>query len=350
MEGDKTAFKWVRMDGKFATNMPNPNVGTASIETDTHGNVLWVALDHDAHRIGYVLSPKLYEKYGDNITEEQAKHEAVQAMKPFSLEIERLDWMTCYGIGQRVAERFHFNDYVLLARDAGQTHSSGVAQGMNTGVHDATNLSWKLAGTVKGWYKPSVLQTYEDERRPSAQKLIEIDKSLAANSTPDEVLAMIMEETVPFTVGLGINYTKTALNNRCSKPGAQIGRIRLYEANKAAGRWTILVFAGNTALTAPSFARLREALALETSFAKRYAHIVDLITIVPGIAYSAWTALEGPAIGKMLLDPDFQAHERYGVLHESGAIVVLRPDTVLGFAADFDCVEEVDKYFTEICT
>ncbi|KKY22222.1 putative pentachlorophenol 4 [Diplodia seriata] len=149
MEGDKTAFKWVRMDGKYNTDMPFPDAGAVSIETESHGNVLWVRLDHDACRIGYVLSPKLHEKYGDNITEEQAKYEAVEAMKPFSLEIERVDWMTCYGIGQRVAERFFFNDYVLLAGDAGHTHSSGFAQGMNTGVHDAINLSWKLAGTIK---------------------------------------------------------------------------------------------------------------------------------------------------------------------------------------------------------
>lgn len=96
MEGDQTTFNWVRLDGKYKTDMPFPDAGAGSLETETHGNVLWVRLDHDAHRIGFVLSPRLYEKYGDNITEEQAMYEAVEAMKPFSLEIERLDWMTRY--------------------------------------------------------------------------------------------------------------------------------------------------------------------------------------------------------------------------------------------------------------
>lgn len=97
MEGDNTAFSWVRIDGRFKTNMPYADAGSASIETASHGNVLWVRLDHDTYRIGYALTPKLREKYGENITEEQAKFEAVEAMKPFSLEIERFDWMTVYG-------------------------------------------------------------------------------------------------------------------------------------------------------------------------------------------------------------------------------------------------------------
>ena len=38
--------------------------------------------------------------------------------------------------------------------------------GMNTGVGDAFDLSWKLAGTIKGWGGPGLLDGYEQERRP----------------------------------------------------------------------------------------------------------------------------------------------------------------------------------------
>src|SRR5260370_42682652 len=37
---------------------------------------------------------------------------------------------------------------------------------MNTGVGDAFDLSWKLAGTIKGWGGPGLLDGYEIERRP----------------------------------------------------------------------------------------------------------------------------------------------------------------------------------------
>lgn len=39
-EGDHTNFKWVRIDGYFKTNMPYADVGFASIESKSHGNVL----------------------------------------------------------------------------------------------------------------------------------------------------------------------------------------------------------------------------------------------------------------------------------------------------------------------
>jgi 2-polyprenyl-6-methoxyphenol hydroxylase-like FAD-dependent oxidoreductase len=37
--------------------------------------------------------------------------------------------------------------------------------GMNTGVGDAIDLSWKLAGTIHGWGGPGLLDSYEPERR-----------------------------------------------------------------------------------------------------------------------------------------------------------------------------------------
>lgn len=38
--------------------------------------------------------------------------------------------------------------------------------GMNTGVQDAHNLAWKLALMLNGVASPSIMQTYESERRP----------------------------------------------------------------------------------------------------------------------------------------------------------------------------------------
>jgi hypothetical protein len=41
---------------------------------------------------------------------------------------------------------------------------------MNTGMDDASNLSWKLAALVHGWGGPGLLASYETERRPIAQR------------------------------------------------------------------------------------------------------------------------------------------------------------------------------------
>ena len=76
--------------------MPDADIGFASIESKSHGNVLWVQLDHGVKRIGFAMTDEMLAKYGNSLTEEQAKKEAVESMKPFSLEIEKVDWWTLY--------------------------------------------------------------------------------------------------------------------------------------------------------------------------------------------------------------------------------------------------------------
>ncbi|RRT72288.1 hypothetical protein B296_00003025 [Ensete ventricosum] len=38
--------------------------------------------------------------------------------------------------------------------------------GMNTGIQDAHNLAWKISSVLSGIASPSIIQTYEMERRP----------------------------------------------------------------------------------------------------------------------------------------------------------------------------------------
>lgn len=95
-EGDRTPFKWVRIDGHFKTNMPDADLGFASIESQSHGNVLWVQLDHGVKRIGFAVTDEMLAKYGGQLTEEQARYEAVESMKPFTLEFGSVEWWTLY--------------------------------------------------------------------------------------------------------------------------------------------------------------------------------------------------------------------------------------------------------------
>ena len=54
---------------------------------------------------------------------------------------------------------------VFIAGDAAHLVIPTGGLGMNTGVGDAVDLSWKLAATLKGWGGPSLLPSYETERR-----------------------------------------------------------------------------------------------------------------------------------------------------------------------------------------
>jgi 2-polyprenyl-6-methoxyphenol hydroxylase-like FAD-dependent oxidoreductase len=54
---------------------------------------------------------------------------------------------------------------VFLAGDSAHLVIPTGGLGMNTGVGDAIDLSWKLAGTLRGWGGPNLLASYEVERR-----------------------------------------------------------------------------------------------------------------------------------------------------------------------------------------
>jgi 2,4-dichlorophenol 6-monooxygenase len=55
---------------------------------------------------------------------------------------------------------------VFLAGDAAHRHSPMGGLGLNTGVQDVHNLTWKLAMVVKGQAAPELLTSYEPERQP----------------------------------------------------------------------------------------------------------------------------------------------------------------------------------------
>jgi len=54
---------------------------------------------------------------------------------------------------------------------------------MNTGIQDAWNLSWKLALAVRGAASPSLLDSYEAERRPAGKAIV--DRAVAIAFTDE---------------------------------------------------------------------------------------------------------------------------------------------------------------------
>jgi putative polyketide hydroxylase len=58
---------------------------------------------------------------------------------------------------------------VLLTGDAAHRTTPDGGVGMNTGLHSANNLAWKVGAVVSGWAGPGLLDTYEAERRAVAE-------------------------------------------------------------------------------------------------------------------------------------------------------------------------------------
>ncbi|MCB5911384.1 FAD-dependent monooxygenase [Streptomyces pinistramenti] len=97
-------------------------------------------------------------------------------------ELTRLALGTDYGMHDaRWISRFHSDerqvpDYrvgrVFLAGDAAHVHSPAGGQGMNTGLQDAANLSWKLAAVLQGRSPDTLLDSYQAERHPVGRMVL----------------------------------------------------------------------------------------------------------------------------------------------------------------------------------
>lgn len=94
-----------------------------------------------------------------------------QQERLLDVRVTEVNWFSTYRVHHRVAERFRVGRAFLLG-DAGHIHSPAGGQGMNTGIGDAINLSWKLAQALDGRAAPVLLDSYELERIGFARTLV----------------------------------------------------------------------------------------------------------------------------------------------------------------------------------
>ncbi|MFD5395641.1 FAD-dependent monooxygenase [Streptomyces sp. NPDC127097] len=97
-------------------------------------------------------------------------------------ELTRLALGSDYGMHDaRWVSRFHSDERqvpsyrvgrVFLAGDAAHVHSPAGALGMNTGLQDAANLSWKLAAVLRGRAPDGLLDSYQTERHPVGKQAL----------------------------------------------------------------------------------------------------------------------------------------------------------------------------------
>ncbi|MFG2078603.1 FAD-dependent monooxygenase [Nonomuraea maritima] len=83
------------------------------------------------------------------------------------------------GGNTRLAGRF-MDGRVLLVGDAAHVHSAIGGPGLNLGLQDAVNLGWKLAADVRGLAPDGLLDTYESERRPAAERVVMSSRAQSA--------------------------------------------------------------------------------------------------------------------------------------------------------------------------
>jgi putative polyketide hydroxylase len=77
----------------------------------------------------------------------------------------RIERVSVFSFAAQIADRYRDRRGFLVG-DAAHRMTPRGGTGMNTAIHDAYDLAWKLAWALRGWADPGLLASYEDERRP----------------------------------------------------------------------------------------------------------------------------------------------------------------------------------------
>jgi 2-polyprenyl-6-methoxyphenol hydroxylase-like FAD-dependent oxidoreductase len=112
-------------------------------------------------------------------------------LRPISPDTQ-LDLRRFYGINSRIASRYR-SGRVFLVGDAAHVHSPLGGPGLNLGLQDAVNLGWKLAAVVAGGADPALLESYEAERRPAAERVIMHTRAQLALIRPGTEVSALRE-------------------------------------------------------------------------------------------------------------------------------------------------------------
>ncbi|MER5468134.1 FAD-dependent monooxygenase [Streptomyces sp. NPDC002935] len=93
-------------------------------------------------------------------------------LSPQPTTASALRWSSVFRISHRIVDRYG-DGRVFVAGDAAHIHPPTGAQGMNTGIQDAWNLAWKLALAIEGGAHPDLAASYDAERRPVGEEVVD---------------------------------------------------------------------------------------------------------------------------------------------------------------------------------
>jgi 3-(3-hydroxy-phenyl)propionate hydroxylase len=159
--GDTLDVMWIVIDCRVKRWWPDRNLLT--FWSDKDRPVVDIALSGGNHRWELPLKPG--ETEADFATQEQV-WPLLRALGVSEDDVE-IHQHAFYRHHTRMADKWRVGR-VFLAGDAAHLMPPWAGAGMQTGMRDAFDLGWKLAGVLKGTLPECFLDTYEAERRPNA--------------------------------------------------------------------------------------------------------------------------------------------------------------------------------------
>ncbi|KDR80539.1 hypothetical protein GALMADRAFT_61028, partial [Galerina marginata CBS 339.88] len=128
------------------------------------------------------------------------------------LKFADIPWMSHYTPNIRMVQNLGYGR-VYVVGDAGHVHSPTGGQGVNTGIQDSFNLGWKLALVAKGLARPSILQSYSEERIPVITEMIEQTTKLLKRTLDNDQTALRTSGSL-FQLGVNCRWSSMVVDER----------------------------------------------------------------------------------------------------------------------------------------
>ena len=163
--GNTHPIKWLVVDVRNA-EMDAPYT---ALHCDPRRPNVCIHLPFGYRRWEFMVFP---HEDADRLVEESSVKSLIA---PYVDNADRLEVVRAriYTHHSRVADRFIVGR-TLFAGDAAHLSPPWIGQGLNLGLRDAGNIAWKLAAVVNGRMDPSILTSYEVERRDHAKAMIDL--------------------------------------------------------------------------------------------------------------------------------------------------------------------------------
>lgn len=199
-----------------------------------------------------------------------------------------------FVMGGHVATAFRAGRAFLVGDAAHRTTPVG-GIGMNTAIHGAHNLGWKLAWVLRGWAGEALLDSYEAERRPIGTE--NVLRSLGKGYTVDGN-GLTWDIEVCYTsavIDSGIGIGERAPHVWVRRGGSRISTLDLFDGHLTvltgprSGPWRQAVAelaAGGLPIVALSAGR--ELHDEDGSFARRYRLGDTGAALIRPDGYLAW--------------------------------------------------------------
>ncbi|CAM6001201.1 unnamed protein product [Sphagnum balticum] len=136
-----------------------------------------------------------------NVMPEEFLSKFFEVSRVAKAEVRDIYWLKRYEPETRLAERFR-NGRVFIAGDSAHSNNIFGGYGLNIGLQDAVNLSWKMALSIKGEASSGLLETYEEERREIGRQMIRNAETLSqVLATRSGTLQSVRNFALSFSTG-----------------------------------------------------------------------------------------------------------------------------------------------------